>query len=194
MDSRYVPISQKKYHCVPACVQMIMRRHGLDVPSQDLLGFNLGVVIPHEEVSDFNPVRIGAKSDPNVGVGTQLAKPEYDFNTVAKRLGLGLAMTVTPPTDFASPEELTEYLRGAEQHDKDVVVCYDFPTMYQNGRNGHANLFDKVLSDEEIRLIEPIVVPEHETSLWRKTDAGLLLRSMTAHAEWMGGVWEFEQV
>lgn len=193
MDSRYTPIPQKNYHCVPACVQMIMHKHGLNVPSQDLLGYNLGVVVPQQEATHFNPVRTGQESDPEVGVGTQLAKPEYDFNKVAKRLGLGIGMTVIPPTDFASPEELTEYLGECEHQDRDIIVCYDFSTMYHNGRNGHVNLFDRVVSEGEVRLIEPIVVPGHETSLWRKTNAGLLLRSMIAHSEWMGGVWEFEQ-
>lgn len=190
IDSRYLPIPQKKYLCVPACIQMVLQKHSLPIPSQDELGYHLGVVVPPEEARDFNPVRVGSGSE--VGIGTQMLRPEYDFNTVAKRLSLGLGMTLVPPDSFGSPGEFTAFLAETEKADNDVVVCFDFTERYQIEGGGHVNLFDRVLPDNQVRLIEPMVTPGYEDYLWRETDATRLLQAMKVHTEWMGGIWEIQ--
>ncbi len=189
LDSRYVPTPQKKYHCVPAAIQMIMRKNGLVAPSQDEIGFNLGVIIPPDAAEQFDPVRVGV--EPDGCYGTHLEKPEFDFNAVANRLGWGLAMKHVPANEFESPADLAEYLSDAEEADDDVAICFDFLAMYENGKGGHVNLFDRVTPDG-IRVIEPIQVAGHENNLWRIHDTGALLKAMEVHVDYLGGVWEFE--
>lgn len=169
---------------------MILEKHGLPVPSQDVIGFNLGVVVPIEEAGDFSPVRTGMGD--RVGVGTQLCEPKYDFNMVAQRLGWGLRMTCMPPSDFSSSEALLDHLVQAEREDRDVAVCYDSSTIYGGAEGGHVNLFDRALPGGLVRLIEPAVFPGYKDYLWRTASPDNLLEAMAVHVEWMGGVWEIE--
>ncbi|MFO0970927.1 MAG: hypothetical protein U0520_01095 [Candidatus Saccharimonadales bacterium] len=188
-DSRYAPIPQKKYHCVPACLQMILTKHELHVPSQDEIGYNLGVIVPSDEAGNFDPVRVGI--EPDGCHGTHLEKPEYDFNTVARALGWGVKMTCRSPDNFTTSESLLDYLTQAEEADKDVILCYDFPALYENGSGGHTNLFDRV-RPEGIRVIEPIEIAARPNYLWRTQDPTELLTAMQVHADYMGGTWEIE--
>lgn len=188
-DSRYEPIAQKEYCCVPACIQMIMQKHSLDYPTQDELAYHLGVVVPPEMAHLLNPVAVG--TGPESGNGTQLLDPKYEFNTVADRLGLGIHMRYIQPAQF-SATSLLEYFKSAERTDADVIVCYDFKTRYGiEPLVGHVNLFDRITDNEDpIRFIEPQATPGYEDYLWRHANAATLLGAMQAHDRWMGGVWE----
>lgn len=187
-DSRYEPIVQKEHCCVPACIQMVLTKHDLPVPSQDELGYHLGLVVPSEKAHLFNPVRTGPDR-PSAGWGTQMHKPEYDFNVVSRQLKLGLTMTRIAPESFEDPGALVNYLAEAEEADGDVLACYDFATRYDKGRGGHVNVFDRILPDNKVRLVEPFVHPDNPDYLWREVEAAKLLLAMTVHSDHMGGLW-----
>jgi hypothetical protein len=187
-DSRYIPIPQKKYHCVPACLQMILGKLGLHVPTQDEIGYNLGVVVPPEEAANYVPVRVGVS--PDGYYGTRLDNPRYDFNKVSRALGWGVKMSCLPPATFKTPDSLVDYLARAEKSDRHIIICYDFLTLYKNGGiGGHANLFDRIIP-EGIRVIEPIEIVSRPDYLWRIQDPDKLLEAMRAHENYMGGIWE----
>jgi sulfur carrier protein ThiS len=170
---------------------MILRKHGMPLPSQDELGYQLGLVVPPEKANVFKPVRVG--SGPEAGIGTQLYRPEYNFDTVAKKLGWGLRLSYRPPHEFLSANSLRDYLSEVETSDRDVVVCYDFSTLYKTeNTSGHVNLFDRVVSDDQVRLIEPAARSGHEDYLWRQADTSTLLTAMVANSELMGGLWDIE--
>lgn len=83
-NSRYIPLTQQPYCCVPACFQMIMYRHGIPLVPQEELAYELGLIVPEKDTYLFGKVRSGEK--PSSGWGTQIQKDEYDPNKVFKSL------------------------------------------------------------------------------------------------------------
>jgi hypothetical protein len=45
-DSRYVPLTQQKWCCVPTCIQMVMIKQGIPLQPAELIGYELGLIVP----------------------------------------------------------------------------------------------------------------------------------------------------
>ena len=73
----YTPVTEKPYCCIPAALQMILKRRGLQYQSQEEIGYQLGLIVPSELKHQFTQVRTGP--EPNAGYGTQTSKKEFSI-------------------------------------------------------------------------------------------------------------------
>lgn len=80
----YKPIVQLPYHCVPACLKMVLSRRDIKSGTQEEIGYDLGLVAPKEKVHLFKKVRT-AKKQPASGYGTQVTKRQYSINNFFRK-------------------------------------------------------------------------------------------------------------
>lgn len=192
-DSRYTPFTQQPYCCTPTSILIIMYKLGLPLVTQEELGYHLGLTVPPKEKDLFWSVRVSDTPPTAAGYGTQIQKPEYDPNIVFEKLDIPLKFIYNLIDNFNTVEEVRAYLKDAEQHDRDVMVCFRYGTLHDtDSSSGHANVFDRYLPvTDEVRLIDPAVaVPK-----WRIVPLGKLFKAMKEHgADKSGGFWEIERV
>ncbi|HOI97666.1 MAG TPA: hypothetical protein PLA19_04145 [Candidatus Pacearchaeota archaeon] len=188
-DSRYTPLTQQRFCCVPTCIQMIMLRHNLPLLSAELLGYHMGLTVPKEELKLFWNARTGPK--PKAGYGTQIGKKQYDLNTVFDNLNIPLRMSLSSIDEFVDFVQFKDYLINLGKGDKDVLVCYDWGTLFgADAHNGHVCVLDNVFDGKnEVRIIDP----EYKAPKWRVVKIKNLYDAMVFHGkDKSAGFWEFE--
>lgn len=186
-DTRYIPLTQQRYCCVPTCIQMVMYRRNILLVPAELLGYYLGLIIPKKELKLFWNARTGKK--PSAGYGTQIDKKEYNPNTAFKKLGIPLQMKLKLIDEFENITSFKNYLETIQEKDKDVIICYDYGTLFNiKSHNGHVCLIDRIYMDKnDIRMIDPWYL----VSKWRIVKINKLFKAMKFHgAEKSGGFWE----
>ena len=90
-DSRYVPLTQQNWCCVPTCIQMIMLKHEVPLLAAEFLGYHLGLIVPEQELKYFWNARTGKR--PSSGWGTQIGNQKYEPNLVFEKLNIPLKMS-----------------------------------------------------------------------------------------------------
>lgn len=187
IDSRYIPLTQQRWCCVPTCIQIIMYRHDLPLVPAELIGYHLGLTVPKEELKYFWQGRTGKK--PRAGWGTQIYKKEYSPNTAFAKLGIPLRMNLKLINEFSNLQSFNSYLKSIEQNDKDVLVCFDWGTLFNDDyHGGHVCVLDRVfLSKGEMRIIDP----EYKAPKWRVIKIKDMFEAMKYHGEKKSaGFWE----
>lgn len=184
-DSRYVPLVQQRSCCVPACISMVMVRHGLALLPQELLGYYLGLVVAPENRDLFWNPRHSRK--PKSGWGTQIYKTTFQPNAVFKKFALPLKLKVHSARIFTT-QSLSSFLAQAVKQDRDILVCF-----YQGGLDGaksgsgHVCVVDRLyLKRGAVRLIDP----SPRQPKWREVGLAALHAAMQFHVAKSGGVWE----
>lgn len=192
-DSRYVPLSQQKYCCVPTCIQMVMLRHNIPLISAELLGYQMGLVVPSEARKYFWNARTAKR--PPAGYGTQVGKPHYGPNLVFRKLKIPLKMTWSLIDRFKTLESFKEYLGEVERRGQDVLLCYDWPSLFDpknTERWGHVCVLDRVFIEKnELRMIDP----SPDCPKWQTVEIDKMYDAMKFHGkEKSGGFWELEVI
>ena len=186
LDSRYVPMTQQKHCCVPTCFLMLMYKLGLPLIPQELLGYELGLVVSPENKDFFWNPRLGEM--PPAGYGTRINLPEYEPNAVFERLGIPLEMHKHAINDFNSSVEIINFLEAVEKGDRDVMVSFNHGVL--TGRkhsSGHFCVFDQIkLNDKKVRLIDPSSLEPK----WNIVDVERLIEAMKKHPAKRGAFWE----
>jgi len=188
-DSKYVPLTQQRFCCVPTCIQMIMLRRNIPLLPAELLGYHMGLVIPKEEAKSFWNGRTGLK--PKAGYGTQVGEKRYSPNAVFQKLGIPLKMNLILIDNFIDLSQFRDYLINLDKINKDVLVCYDWGTLFgADVHNGHVCVLDKIFKDKnELRIIDP----EYRTAKWKLVKIKKLYDAMVFHGrDKSAGFWEFE--
>lgn len=185
-DSRYTPLTQQKWCCVPTCIQIVMLKNGIPLISAELLGHYLGLIVPREESKYFWSARTGER--PPAGYGTQANDKKYAPNTVFKKLGIPLKMSWSLINKFKTPEQLKDYLVKAEKNDENVLLCFDWGTLVGSKfRNGHLCVFDRMVDKNEIRFIDP----GYDGSKWKTVKIEKMFEAMKYHTRGNGaGCWK----
>jgi len=189
-DSRYVPLTQQKYCCVPACIQIVMLRHNIPLVPVELIGYYMGLIVPKNITKLFWNVKTGPK--PIAGYGTQVGK-KYNPNTVFKKLNIPLKINWNLINNFNDVKDFILYLSKIESKNKDVLVCYDWGKLFdKKNNNGHICVLDKVyLSENKVRIIDP----EYDAPKWRMIEIKKLFEAMKSHGpEKCGGFWEINLI
>lgn len=189
-DSRYVPLTQQKSCCVPTCIQMVMLRNGIPLLPAEELGYHLGLTIHPSRANLFYNARV-SEVRPPAGYGTQIYKPEYSPNKAFKKLNIPLKMSWSLIDKFATIESFKEYLSRVESSGKDVLVCYDWPTLFDQDETdhwGHVCVLDKMFIEKgEVRMIDP----SPDWPKWNMVKIEKLYEAMKFHgASKSGGFWE----
>lgn len=187
-DSRYVPFTQQKECCVPACFQMIMYKHGIPLLPQELIGYELGLVVPDQYADRFWNPRTGKPHSSGYGTNVGEGKDKVDPNIAFKKLGIPLQVKFKYIDEFDNFNEFKSYIEDFVEKDKDVIACFDWGTFSGNKDHkwGHVCLIDWVENDR-IRLIDP----GYNEPKWEMVSAKLFFGSMKAHTrENAAGFWE----
>ena len=188
-DSRYIPLTQQKWCCVPTCIQMVLLRHNIPLQPAELIGYHLGLVLPKDALQYFYNARTGPR--PPAGYGTQISKPEYNPNQAFKKLSIPLTMRWSLIDTFKTITEFRAYLEKISDQDLDVLICYDWPTLFdkaEQDRWGHVCVLDKVdLDEDSVRFIDP----SPSAAKWTTVSIPDLYEARVFHgAEKSGGFWE----
>ena len=192
-DSRYIPLTQQRWCCVPTCIQMIMLRLRIPLVSAELIGFHMGLVIPEDGKKYFWNSRSGPK--PSAGYGTQAGRPQFGPNAVFRKLKIPLKMSWSLIDKFKNFDDFRKYLEDISNSDNDILVCFDWSALFDpDNKNhwGHVCVLDKVdLKKDEVRIIDP----EYDAPKWRIIKMKKLYDSMRYHGkEKSGGFWEFNKI
>jgi hypothetical protein len=184
-DSRYVPLTQQPYCCVPTCIQIVMAKRRIPLISQEEIGYYLGLTVPKKDSKYFYSARIGKM--PKAGYGTQIYKKKYSLNRAFNRLGIRLKASYKLIDDFRTIDTFKKYLKSIEK--LDVLACFDYGALYNTDyHHGHVCVVDKVyLNKHSVRLIDP----EHNVPKWRTVTIRKLFESMKEHGTGKSaGFWE----
>lgn len=191
-DSRYIPLTQQKYCCVPTCIQMIMLKHKIQLVPAELIGYYMGLIVPKNMIKLFWNIKTGPK--PISGYGTQAGK-KYNPNLVFKKLDIPLKMEWNLINKFKDIKEFNLYLSETETQNKDILVCYDYPTLFKPKEKehwGHVCVLDKVfIETNEVRIIDPGA----NSPKWKTIKTIKLFEAMKFHGqEKSGGFWELNLI
>lgn len=182
-DSRYIPFTQQYYLCVPTCFQMIMYRHNVPLLPAELIGEELGLVIPEKDKKYFWNATVGEQYIS--GYGTNITKfPPDDF---FKKYKLPFSFQKFLSNTFKTKKELKDLIEKFLKEDLDILVCFDSGVLEKDSSLtwGHVCLIDKI-EDEKIRLIDP----DFDAPKWRIVDIEDLYNAVMVHGDKKdGGIW-----
>lgn len=184
INSRYIPLTQQKWCCVPTCLQIIMLRRGIKLISAEELGYEMGLIVPPREKSLFWNVRTGSR--PKAGYGTQIQKPEFALNFIFTKLSIPLKVDYF--LDFPTVESFRSFL-AAVDYSQDYLFCFDWGTLHNTDyRTGHACLLDTVIfGKEELRIIDTLP----DAPKWQTVSFKQMYQAIKNHAPVnYGGIWK----
>jgi dipeptidase E len=183
--SRYEPISQKPYCCVPTCLQIVLQRNGLPKPSQEEIGIELGLVVPPEYADEFENVTVRDEPIVSSGFGTRIQDPNYSVETLIEKKGWPFSFSRTLATQISDVNKLRDLLTDVESRNADALICY------QNDRGyGHVVVFDRLI-DNDVWFVDPS--PNYDK--WRSMSIAEVYKRIQAHGDVnSGGIWHLEKM
>lgn len=190
-DTRYVPLTQQSYCCVPTCMQIVMLRHNIPLVSVELMAHYMEVVVPKKEGKLFWNVRTTSKRS-KAGYGTRLNE-DLTADPMFKKLSIPLRMQWNLIDNFNSVDEIKKYMQESVKANKDVLLCYQYGALFNtNHKGGHVCVLDRIYPKKgEVRFIDP----ECDVPKWRTVKISKLFKAMRAHGQdKMGGFWEIKKI
>lgn len=193
-DTRYVPLTQQKSCCVPTCIQIVMLKNKIPLVPAESLGYYMGLTINPDFAHLFYNARI-SKIRPPAGYGTQIYNPKYSPNVVFKKLYIPLKMSWSLIDKFDTVRQFKEFLINIERDDIDVLVCYDWPTLFDSNNKdhwGHVCVLDRLYVDKNtIRIIDP----SPAAPKWNTVNIDDMYKAMKFHGkDKSGGFWELRTI
>jgi len=189
-DTRYVPLTQQSYCCVPVCIQMIMLRNNIPLVPAELMAHYLHILVPKESKKDFWNVRTGHK--PPMGYGTQLNE-DLSADFMFKKLDIPLRMEWSLINQFTTYKDFKKHILLYNKKNRDVLVCFNAKALVPNWiDNGHVCVLDKVFPRKEtVRIIDS----SPRQPKWRTISIKKMYKAMQVHgADNMAGFWEFKKI
>lgn len=190
-SSRYIPLTQQPYCCVPTCIQMVMYKEGIPLLASEAIGEVLGLTVPPKYASLFATVQT-AETPPLAGYGTRIYEPEYEPNDALEKLGVPLHFDLELISTFPSSRALASRLAEIADRDKNALVCFNQGALTDEPERdwGHVCVFDRI-NKEQILLVDPS--PQHPKI--RVTSADNLFAAMLKHGDKKSaGIWVIEKV
>lgn len=142
LNPKYQLVTSLPYHCVPACLEMILKRNGITDFSQETIGQELSVIIP-----EFHTLE-----NENYGV---VFNDNEVINAFFKRHQLPFKETYTPYNHIPN-DMLFEFIEEEISKNHDIMVGFYFSTLYtgKGKRAGHVALIESLL-DPNLVLVDP---------------------------------------
>ena len=190
-DTRYVPLTQQQYCCVPTSIQMVMLRHNIPLVPTELMAHHLDIIVSPEKKKLFWNLR-SVKKRPKAGWGTRIAE-DRTANRMFHKLRIPLRIKFHLIDSFETAEDLGTYLYKRMKSDSDVLVCYDVQPLFNTeNSSGHVCVFDRIDKKKgEVRFIDP----ERNVPKWRTVKLKKLYKAMQVHgSEHMAGCWEVAKI
>lgn len=183
-DTRYVPLTQQKWCCVPTCIQMVMLRYNIPLIPAEVIGDAMGLLVPKRDLKYFWDGKTGPK--PKAGYGTQLNE-QVQANKLFEKLGIPLRMKWYLIDEFPDLSAFRHFLENI--HNKDILICFDWGTLKNSNYHfGHVCVLDKIYLDKgEVRFIDP----DFDSPKWQTVKIAKLYKAMQHHGkENSAGFWE----
>lgn len=189
-NTRYIPLVQQKYCCVPACISIVMLKRGISLIPQEVIGGALGLVIEEKEAGKFWNATVGEPRSSGYGTNVGFGEGKVNPNVAFEELKIPLQMEIKTIDEFLNIEDFRMYLASIVEEDKDALMCFDWGTLSGNmeKRWGHVCVLDIVdLDAGMLRLIDP----DYFEQKWKTVPIALLYEAMRAHTSENGaGFWE----
>jgi len=174
--------TEKEYCCVPAVLQMVQERRGLEFSSQEEIGYQLGLIVPKEKAHLFSKVRTGRI--PKTGWGTQTSKKQYSINNYLIKNNLPLELTIYNVQEI---KNVSEFVIQNLMNDNDIIICYNSQFLFDDGDIEHVSLIQEIETEnDKLTIVDPAIgVPKV-----RKTKLSRLIRVLKSHeASMLIGFW-----
>lgn len=188
MDTRYIPLTQQPWCCVPTCIQMVMIKEGIPLMAAETIAHKMGLVVPEDQAMFFWKAPTGNK--PSSGWGTQLGS-KIDPNTAFKELRIPLQLHWILSDAITNSKELKNILEEIENNNKHALLCFDWGTLHKKDvQGGHVIVFDRILGNS-IRYIDT----ETNVPKWRYCDVEEMYEAMVKHGkDNQCGVWILKKI
>lgn len=190
-DSRYIPLTQQDWCCVPTSIQMIMYRHDISLIPAEELGYHLGLTVPPDQTALFYKPRTADTPPSGAGYGTQISHPDYEPNKVFQALNIPLSFEKQLASDIKTSEALMAILEKVEAEDSDALLCFNHGVIRGEYKpySGHVVVFDRVI-EGKIRIVDA----SWKHPKWRLIEPELLFEAIKRHGnDNPGGVWHFKR-
>lgn len=140
--------------CVPACLNMILQRRGLQPFSQESIAGELGLIVPPELHGAFPSAGISAD---NRDWGVHPQNEATSLTAFLSRHRIQLCEAFYSPQQIPSSFGYGEFLLSAIEAGNDVIVGYDYAAVFGVGRHvGHVSLVCDVDSTgTRVCLLDP---------------------------------------
>lgn len=168
--SRYIPLTQQPFCCMPASVQMVLLKQKLPLLSQEDIGYDIGLIVPKSYKKLLPGARTGKM--PPSGWGTQERK--YPLNNFFRKYGIPLR------SQFLRPSEIQNVGQWIEENIKkgnDILACFNYGLLYGGKGRGHVSVVESI-SDNDVMLIDP---SRRNVPKYRKVKLARLLAAMERH-------------
>ena len=133
---KYTPIYQLPYCCVPATLQWILYRHGLNILDQETIGAELGLQLPLKGQKLFtNPAIIFTDEKPERGYGTQIHLPQYSIQKFFQNRTIPLQ--ISELYNFNSIKDWSDFIVANLQNDHDLILRFHTGIFGEEKSNGH---------------------------------------------------------
>lgn len=141
------------FMCVPACLNMILKRRNLTTYPQAEIAYHLDLVVSPELIAKYPRARVSA-DEKDWGV-----HPQSDRTTIEEFLrkqGIPLVFKYISAKEVPT-DSVTDFLSDNLCQDNDIMVGYDYATVFEEGKNvGHVSLIRSVnTSLETVELLDP---------------------------------------
>ncbi|MBD3270166.1 hypothetical protein GF376_01425 [Candidatus Peregrinibacteria bacterium] len=172
----YHPIPLMPYCCVPAALQWILYRRGLDILDQETIGANLGLQLPISGKKIFrNPGIIFTDKKPVDGYGTRIHIPEYSIQKFFDKYGFKLK--ISDLYTFKTNSQIHDFLVENMKPENDIILRWH-TRIFKGGKEpegvGHFSVIeDYDPSDQEVVIGDP------DPPFFKKASLGQLLYAMS---------------
>jgi hypothetical protein len=171
--SRYIPLTQQPYCCVPTCLQMVLLRRKQRMMSQEDIGYQLGLTVPKSKKRLLPKARTGKR--PDAGWGTQVGKPQYSINRFFEINNIPLKEEYITLQQIGN---IKEWIAEQMKEDRDILVCFNHGKLYGGNAQGHVSIIDSIENDIVI-----LIDPESNVPKYRKVKIDKLTKAIEFHAE-----------
>lgn len=170
----YKHINQKRFCCVPVCIQMILKRHKIKSPTQEEIGKELGLIIPEGYKKIFPSIKTGKR--PPAGYGTRVNMKKCSTNNFFKKYKIPLKETYFP---LKRIENIKRFILENIKKSNDIIVCFNYKKLYNFGNEGgHVSIVNS-FNKNKISLIDP----SKKFKKLRKVNLLDLVNSIRYHGE-----------
>ncbi len=166
---------------------MVLASHGLKLPGQARIGYELGLTLPPEpHLKRLFPKAKFSTKPMSYGYGTRVAAPRYSVNSYFKRHMIPLRETYITPDKI---HDIGKTISKNLAEGNDLIVCFNNKKLYGKGDWGHVCVIEG-LNKGGIRLLDPDNKPYRIT-----VKPGKLLRAIRYHGRKnRGGIWMISKV
>jgi len=124
LEENYHPYHQLPYCCVPAILQWILYRHGLDILDQETIGADLGLRLPLKGKAYFSNKSIKfLPLEPKNGYGTQIEKEKYSIQSFFNRHKIPLM--ISKMHLFNTELRLKKFIIKHLNQNNDIILRYN---------------------------------------------------------------------